>query len=423
MTVAVPEQAVAHGPLNGVRVIEFAGVAGQFCGKLMADLGADVIKVEPPDGDDARRVGPFYEDVVDSDRSLFYWYYNTSKRGVTLDLTSVAGVHAARALVTDADVVIESFAPGYLQSVELDFASFAVSHPGLVMCAISPFGQSGPWRDYRSTDLGHLAAGGQMASCGYDAADAPGNMPIAPGGGNAWHIAGHYAYMAIMAALVYRSMSSEGQYIDFAVHEACALTTEAAITAYIYRDEVLKRQTGRHHGVTVSPRTQFESNDGRYVTALIANQLNPKFVTRLAAFFDENDWPHDLHDDSYADAAYVDANAQHIIEDLVGGYIGAHTAEEVYHQGQAVGFTWGAVRPAEALFDDPHLHDRKFWKTVVHPELGRSFTYPGEAAIYSASPWNIANRAPLLGEHNNQILQQELGLDEQQMLMASGRRS
>ena len=255
-----------------------------------------------------------------------------------------------------------------------------------------------------------MAAGGEMASCGYDEADAPNAPPIAPGGGNAWHMGCHFAYMAIMAALVYRTVAGQGQYIDASIHEACALTTEAAIANYVYRGEVLRRQTGRHHAAGPTPRTQFRAKDGTYVCALVAGRLNPKYVRELAELLDSYGMAGDLKDPKYQDPAVIAANTSHIIDDLVANFIASLPAEEVYHAAQERGFTWGAVRAPEALLDDPHLHDRGFWKEVEHPELGRSFIYPGEAAIYNGSPWRISRRAPLIGEHNTEIFCDELGL-------------
>ncbi|MCB1740503.1 MAG: CoA transferase, partial [Gammaproteobacteria bacterium] len=138
--------------------------------------------------------------------------------------------------------------------------------------------------------------------------------------------------------------------------------------------------------------------------------LSPQHVRKLAEMLDEYGMAADLHDPKYADAQTVQDNALHIIEEVVAAFIASVSAEEAYHAAQARGFTWGAVRPAEALLDDPHLADRGFWKTVAHPELGRSVVYPGEAAIFSDSPWAISRRAPLLGEHNVEILCGELGL-------------
>src|ERR1700730_7054213 len=127
-----------------------------------------------------------------------------------------------------------------------------------------------------------MAAGGEMASSGYEEGGEPHGAPIAPGGGNAWHMGCHFAYVAIMAALIYRTVAGQGQYIDASIHEACALTTEAAIANYIYRGEVLRRQTGRHHASAPTPRTQFRAKDGAYVCALVAGRLNPKYVRGLA---------------------------------------------------------------------------------------------------------------------------------------------
>jgi crotonobetainyl-CoA:carnitine CoA-transferase CaiB-like acyl-CoA transferase len=398
------------GPLVGLRVLELADEKGQFCGKLLGDLGADVVKIEPPGGEATRRVGPFLDDIPHPDRSLSFWYYNTSKRGVTLNLETADGRQLFRRLAAATDIILETFPPGHFASLGIDDETLRAQNPRLIMCSLTPFGQTGPWRDYASSDLLHMAAGGEMASCGYDEVDAPGAPPIAPGGGNAWHIGGHFAYMAIMAALVYRTVSGQGQYIDASIHEACALTTEAAIANYVYRGETLLRQTGRHHAPAPTPRTQFRSKDGTYVTALVSGRLTPAYIKDLAALLDSYGMAHDLNEPKYRDPAVIAAKTSHIIDDLVANFIASLPAEEVYHAAQARGFTWGAVRAPEALLDDAHLHDRGFWKQVEHPELGRSFVYPGEAAIYNGSPWRISRRAPLIGEHNTEIFCDELGL-------------
>ena len=398
------------GPLAGLRILELADETGHFCGKLLGDLGADVVKIEPPGGERSRRIGPFLDDVPHPERSLSFWYYNTSKRGITLNLETADGRQLFRRLAIAADVIVETFRPGVLTSLGLGYDSLSQENPRLIMCALTPFGQTGPWRDYASSDLLHMAAGGQMASCGYDESDVPNAPPIAPGGGNAWHMGCHFAYMAIMAALVSRSVSGQGQYIDASIHEACALTTESAIANYIYRGEVLRRQTGRHHAAGPTPRTQFRAKDGNYVCALVAGRLNPRYVKQLADLLDSYGMAGDLKDPKYQDPAFIAANTAHIIDDLVANFIASLPAEEVYHAAQQRGFTWGAVRAPETLLEDPHLRDRDFWKEVEHPELGRSFIYPGEAAIFNGSPWRISRRAPLIGEHNTDIFCDELGL-------------
>src|SRR5215469_6398680 len=159
------------GPLGGLRILELADETGQFCGKLLGDLGADVIKIEPPGGEPSRHVGPFLDDIPHAERSLSFWYYNTSKRGITLSLETVDGRQLFQRLAATADVILETFRPGFLAALGLDYESLQEQNRRLIMCALTPFGQTGPWRDYLSSDLLHMAAGGQMASSGYDEAD------------------------------------------------------------------------------------------------------------------------------------------------------------------------------------------------------------------------------------------------------------
>ncbi|ETX07458.1 CaiB/BaiF CoA transferase family protein [Candidatus Entotheonella palauensis] len=405
------------GPLVGLRVLELTDEKGQFCGKLLGDLGADVIKIEPPGGEVTRTIGPFLDDIPHLDRSLSFWHYNTSKRGITLNLETEDGRQLFRHLASNADVILETFHPGYLPALGLGYDDLSASNPGLVMCALTPFGQSGPWRDYATTDLLHMAAGGQMASCGYDESDVPDAPPIAPGGGNAWHMGCNYAYVGIMAALVYRSVTGHGQYIDASIHDACALTTEAAIPTYIYRGEGVIRQTGRHHAAQPTAPAQFRSKDGKYVLALVAGRLTPKYIKDLTELLDSYGMAGDLKDPKYQDPEVIEANAGHIINDLVANFIASLPQEEVYHAAQSRGFTWGAVYTPEELLDDGHLQDRGFWKEVEHPELGRRFIYPGEPAIYNGAPWRISGRAPLVGEHNRDVFCGELGLSAQDLVV------
>ena len=173
------------GPLADLRVVELAGEQGQWCGRLLADLGADVIKVEPPAGAPERAVGPFYHDEPHPDRSLSFWHYNSGKRGIALDTDSPEGADLLRRLVARADVSLETQPPGRLAALGLGPEQLQGENPRLVYCSLTPFGQDGPWRDFVTTDLVQMAGGGQMASCGYDEEDYPEAPPIAPGGGNA----------------------------------------------------------------------------------------------------------------------------------------------------------------------------------------------------------------------------------------------
>jgi crotonobetainyl-CoA:carnitine CoA-transferase CaiB-like acyl-CoA transferase len=405
-----PAASCARGPLTGLRVLELTDAIGQFCGKLMADLGADVIKIEPPGGQHTRTVGPFLDDIPHRERSLSFWHYNTSKRGITLNLEAPEGKDLFRRLVPRADIILETYLPGYLPTLGLGYDDLSRLTPGLIMCSLTPFGQTGPWRDYQTCDLLHLAAGGQMGCCGYDLEDVPDAPPIAPGGGNAWHIGSHFAYMAILAAVCYRDVSGEGQYIDVSVHEACALTTEAAVPTYIYTGQVVQRQTGRAAAAEKTEPTQYVTCKGAWLnTTRSGFNLTPARLRRLAAWMDKYGLAQDLLDEKYQSTGSIQANVSHIAA-VLETFLASIPLEEAWRGGQELGLPWGAVRSMDEIIDDHHLRDRDFFTEVAHPELGRSFTYPGPAAIYSQSPWRISRRAPLIGEHNAEILCGELGL-------------
>ena len=397
------------GPLGNLRVLELSDVIGEWCGKLMADMGADVIKIEPPGGVAERRIGPFYQDVPHPDRSLHFWHYNTSKRGITLNLETEEGRDLFRKMVTSADVLLETYQPDYLPSLGLGYEELQKINPQLVMCSLTPFGQTGPWRHYRSSDLVHMAAGGQMASTGYNEEDVPDPPPIAAGGGNAWHMGSHYAYIAIMAAVCMRDGIGEGQYIDASVHSACALTTEGAIPTYLFTKQVVRRNTGRHHSVGPMPRWQHPTKDGRYVNFSLVGRLTPDFMKRLIDWMDSKGVEHDLNDLKNVEPEALQKQQAHISE-VVERFFASITQEEAYHEGQQRRLLIGAVHAPEDILDEQHWHDRGFFVEVEHPELGRSFTYPGGASIYPQSPWKIYRRAAVIGEHNQEVFG-EIGLD------------
>ncbi len=399
-----------QGPLKGLRVLELATEFGQWCGKMMADLGADVIKVEPPGGERTRTVGPFLNDIPNQDRSLSFWHYNTSKRSVTLDVETEDGRDLFRRLAETSDVLLETHRPGYMASLGLAYEDLSHANPGLVMCSLTPFGQTGPWRDYLTSDLVHLAAGGQMGCCGYDDETLP-DSPIGGGGGQAGHIASHYAYIGILAALYYRSRTAKGQHIDAAVHSACALTTEGMMYAYLYKGEVVQRRTGRHASFEKTPENEFLCKDGLYINASLggAGGFNANRLRDLAGWLETKGLAADLLDEKYQAPKALQEHAAHIREVILNA-IKHLPRDDLYHAAQSRGITFGAIRAPDELVDDGHLNDRAFWNRVHHPELGRSFKYPGPAAIYNGSPWKISRRPPLIGEHNEEVLCGELGL-------------
>ena len=408
------------GAFGGLRALELSDEKGQWCGKLMGDLGADVIKIEPPGGESSRTVGPFYQDIPNRERSLYFWHYNTSKRGITLDLETEDGRRLFRQLAEGADVILETFRPGYMESLGLGYEELKEGNPGLIMCSLTPFGQTGPWKDYLTSDLLHLAAGGQMGCCGYTEEDVPNAPPIAGGGGQAWHMGSHYAYIAIIAALMHRTNTGRGQYIDASVHESCALTTEAHVNTWIYRRQVVQRQTGRHAGAVRSDPSQVLCKDGKYLNGGIGNRVTAARLPALVEWMNEYGLAEDLGDEKYLEPAVFTQNRPYINQ-VVGRFLANVTRDEAYHGLQKRGINCGAIRSPDEVMEDPHLEDRGFWAEVEQPEVGRTFRHPGPAGIFNGSPWRISRRAPLIGEHNEEVLCGELGLSRAELaVLAEG---
>jgi crotonobetainyl-CoA:carnitine CoA-transferase CaiB-like acyl-CoA transferase len=418
-----------RGPLAGLRVVEVGGERGQWAGKLLADMGADAIKVEPPTGAAARRIGPYAGDLPGPDRSLFFWAANTSKRGVTLDPGHPDGPPLLGRLLAGADVLVESLAPGALDALGLGPEELAAASPRLITVSVTPFGQSGPWRDFAVTDLTQMALGGPMWSCGYDEEDAPGAPPIRPDGHHAAAMAGVYAANAVLAALLERDRSGLGQWIDLSVHEACAATTEGAFPTWEYTGRIVRRQTGRHAQATHTQPWQHRCADGRHVNLMGGGiPRNPTSWRPLVRWMDEHALADDLTDPRFEETMYLppaeragNPDAAHVME-VLHAFIRSIPAEEAYRRGQACRLPYGLIRSPEENLADPHWADRGFFREIEHPELSARYPYPGAPYKFSRTPGGPRHRAPLLGEHNVAVYCGELGLgrDELRRLFEAG---
>jgi len=252
------------GVYEGLTVIELADRRNQWAGKLLSDGGARVIQIEPIDGSPGRWTGPFVQDKPDADNCLDYWFNNTGKQSVALDLARKPAQDVLRKLLARADVFLESTAPGTLAKMQLDYASVA-GNKGLIYASLTDFGQDGPWHDFQMNDAAHLALGGAMASTGYSDATV---TPIGGKGNQAWHMGCAFVLHAITVALFDRMTSGEGQYIDVAIHDACAIGTEGAVPHWMYFGETMYRQTGMHAAPRRLPPLELPTRDGKYVMAI-----------------------------------------------------------------------------------------------------------------------------------------------------------
>ena len=406
--------------LTGIRVIELADELGEYCGKLMAGLGADVIKVEPPGGERTRLIGPFVGDRVNPNRSLHFWHYNFGKRGIVLDLDTEAGRDRFVRLAHSADVVLDTRPRGYLEDRGIGDTELRRVNPGLVYARLTPFGDDGPWADYLGSDLIHLALGGVVMNCGYDP-DPDGRYdtpPVAPQMWHAYHIAGEMMAMQVMAALIYRAETGNGQRLTSAVHDAVSKNTETDLPDWIYSRLPHRRLTCRHSfgqreesmacgtaGATTPGISR--TKDGRWILpyrTYLSGFGSPlsSMVKVLSAYGMEGD----LGDDKYADPAMLARldTIQHIgaaVDRLVGSFTFDH---DLWTEGQAAGMAWAPVRKPEENLADEHWRARGTFTEVEHPEIGRTVAEVGAKWYSPGLPWRTGPRAPMLGEHTAEVL-------------------
>lgn len=402
-----------RGALDGLRVIELAHERTSFAGKLMGDMGADVIVVEPPGGHATRGYEPFVDDRPDLERSLHWWHYNTSKRGVTASLDSPRGRELLAELVVRADVILEGEEPGRLARLGVDLAALRARNQRLISVSITPFGSSGPRSGEQTTDLTLLAGGGPVWSCGYDDHSLP---PVRGGGNQAFHTGAHYAVISVLVALLAREGSGRGQHIDVNLHAAANVTTEAGSYHYLVDGSIVQRQTGRHAMPAIGPPSQALCADGRHANTGVGLR-GPRDYESLAGW---------LEDEGLAEAfpslpalceaasrteldamrARDDAELARLIQagrDAVA-FLAEHLpAYDLFVGAQQRGIPMGVVYAPEEALDDPHHRARGFAVEVLHEDLGQTYTYPGAPARFVGTPWKIQRRAPHIGEHNTEV--------------------
>ena len=394
------------GPLTDLVVVEFSDQLGQLAGKLLADMGADVIKVEPPHGSAARKVGPFASAETGPERSLNFWYHNTNKRSFVADLDDPDSLAEVQALCARANLIIEDRAPGALAAYGLDFEALSASNGGLVYCSITPFGQTGPWANWKVNDLVALALGGPMMMNGYDIATYPDAPPVHGIGDQAFNTACHFAVHGIMAAVLYRDRTGKGQHIDCAMHEALSCTVEVGMPYWLYMRQDVRRQTGRHAAAVVTEKWTYTAADGRDVLVFGVGRNNSQWNS-LKQWLQAAGFGHHLDEERFSDPlarqpARGTEEAKEIMA-TVSAFIGESSSEDVYRGAQERGLPWGVVLAPEEVIADPHWHDRGFYVQLPEETLTKPVLMPGAPYQFSATPWELRRRAPRLGEHTEEI--------------------
>ncbi|MFP6595068.1 MAG: CoA transferase [Dehalococcoidia bacterium] len=391
------------GALAELMVLDLSHyVAGAYCGKLLAAFGAEVIKIEAPGvGDGARQIGPFPDGNADPEASALYLYLNTGKKGLTLDLASDGGATIFKELVAQADVLIENFAPGVMESMGLDYATLSAINPRLVMASISNFGQSGPYRDYRADTMVEMALSGQM----YINGD-PEREPLSSTGYQPSYQSALYAYSGIMAALIARDRDGKGQYVEISIQEAMASEHQFTLNGFTASGKIRMRSGNRYgsvHPTTILPCKAGE--DGR--PGLVS--LGISDPTQYVLFLQLLDLSELLDDPKFSNPQLCAQN-QVEFDALIRPWFMEHTADEIVHALQDNRIPAAFVNEVSDVLDDPQYEFRGFWKEIDHPVSGTR-RYAGLPYHLTEAP-PVYERANLLGEHTDEVLAGKLGYDE-----------
>ena len=503
---------MSDGALSDLKVLEYADfVSGPFCGKLMADLGADVIKVEvPSSGDTARHTGPFPDDIPHPERSGLFLYLNTNKRSVTLDPGTAAGAEVFRELIKTADVLIENTRPGTMEGLGLDYESLRQINPGLVMTSVTPFGQFGPYSKWKGNDLICTQMSGLAFHTPGGGVDSPDKPPLKPGGRQSEFIAGSTAASATMFAVIARKALGVGQHVDVSQHESIASFLRHQVAFYTYDPEGIGYLRQFERGARVWPRAwrPLPCRDGyvfgrcrqesqwRALMGLAAGdgwEKEKRFQGMFEGDFDLltflSEWGETIRPvieewtmqrttaetiataksrnipfspSAYSGFGYLPCKDGYVVcgcreayqwrdlvtlvlgdewvederfKDLLGDefdfgvflfeagpvlwpviikWAEDRTREEITVAAQGRSIPIVPCNTTEDVFESAHFAERQLLVEIDHPETG-SLLYPGAPYHLSETPWQGDRPAPLLGQHNREILGDGLGYSDEKL--------
>jgi crotonobetainyl-CoA:carnitine CoA-transferase CaiB-like acyl-CoA transferase len=363
--------------LDNHRILDLTDEKGMLCSKLLADLGAEVVRVEKP----GQKVPPSYA--------------NAGKRSITLDIESQKGRDLLKKIVKNSDILIESFPPGYLNSLGFDYSTLEQINPSLITASITHYGQTGPYRDYKSSDLVSSAMGGQLSTCGD-----PDKPPLKPFGPQAYNTACLFAVNGILLAIWQRHTTGRGKYLDISVHESVAATLDHILVRYLYEGEIAGRQGSLYWN---NAFRIFKCKDG-YILLSLLHQWET-----LVEWLDSEGMAEDLIGPGWQSDAERRKNIEHIVV-VLEKWTGTHTVNELVEQGQLMHFPWARVASIPEVVNSPQLNERGFFIEATDPDSGRSFKFPGAPFKMSQSPLQTNPSIPHTGEYNLEYYQRKIGL-------------
>ena len=408
------QQPTSEYLLSRYRVLDLTDDRGLLCGKVLADLGADVIQVEPPQGNSARRLGPFSNDDVRPENSLFWWAYAANKRSITLDIETVDGCNLLRGLAKKANFLIESFPPGYLADLGLAFSDLQKLNPALVMVSITAFGQNGPYANYQATDIVGMALGGFMSLTG-DSDRAPLRL-----GFPHFYLHGSAAGAAgAMLAHAHRAITGEGQHVDVSCQQAVAKTLAHAPQSWDIEGVIIKRMgVFRQTSADTKVRVNWRCKDG-YINYMLQGGSVAASTRALLAWLDEEGMGDDyLNEINWEELGYgmVRTEVMERIVEPLQKFFESKTKDELTQGSVDRRILLFPVATPRDLLEHPQLEARKYFRQLEQSGQGTTVTHPGAfVSAMGAAQVGPSRRPPLIGEHNFQIYGEELGLSTEEL--------
>ena len=392
---------MAETALSSMKIVELGGfISVPYCTKLMADMGAEVIKIEVPgSGDPSRSYGPFPGDEPHPERSLLFAYMNTNKRGITLDVKSPLGRKIFVELLRDADMLVEGNQPKLMGGLGLDYETLSEINPQLIVTSITPFGQTGPYRDYKATDLISFQLGGVAYATPGEVEDPDNHPPLKGPGHQGDMMAGITGASASMCALMGRKLTGRGQHVDVSQQETLVRAIAGAVVSYVSRGETPIRVAGI--GRPVGTRKPLLAKDGYFSVQLIFDNFWESFKNLMG----NPDWMNsEIFNERQSRIDNMDA-----VLPFVEEWAKDYTREELYQILQVENhLPFLPVNSMEDLFTHRHVIERGTLVEMDHPQLEK-FQAPGPPYNFSGTPWRIASPAPTLGQHNREIICDRLG--------------
>ncbi len=394
------EEPEKQGLLHGTRILDLANETASFCSRVLADLGALVIKVEKPGGDNSRKIGPFLGNARAPETSLFFTYNNANKLGITLDIEKSDGRQLFFRLIRTADVVVETFPVGYLERIGCPFEVMRGVNPGIILASVTGFGQTGPRSNWKSCDLVASAFGGQMYVSG-----SPSTSPLRPYGEQSFYGTSLFAAVGILLALIRRRDTGTGAHIDVSSQEAVAATLDHVLVRYLYDGIVAKRQGNlfwNFSSFIVSCKDGFmHINIGGQWETLVEWMAAEGMVE-------------DLREEKWRDEDYRSQHIDHIIKVIETWTRGCGTGE-LFEIAQAMRLPWAPVSRPEDVPRSPQLRARRFFSEADHPRAKGTNAYPGMPYRFGGASSNPMKRAPLPGEDNAKVYREDIGLSRAEM--------